>query len=166
LRTCPSCLHQENDPAKFCSLCGAKISDTADLIPTDQTHKDRSFSGQILFPAPPSDTLTESLSLHLVDTGEIIPAAEKKEFVIGRNSEGQTNVPDIDLTPYDAYTAGVSRTHVYIKIDQSEITVRDLGSANGTRLNGHRIAAHTENKIKHGDILTLGTLKVQVFIQE
>jgi pSer/pThr/pTyr-binding forkhead associated (FHA) protein len=110
--------------------------------------------------------LTESLSLHLVDTGEIIPTAEKKEFVIGRNSEGQTNIPDIDLTPYDAYTAGVSRTHVYIKMDQSGFTVRDLGSANGTRLNGHRIAAHTENKIKHGDILTLGTLKVQVFIQE
>ncbi len=153
MRTCPSCLHQENARANFCSLCGTKISDTADLIPTDQTHKDRSLGGQILFPAPLSDTLTESLSLHLVDTGEIIPAAEKKEFVIGRNSEGQTNIPDIDLSPYDAYTAGVSRIHVNIKMDQSEITVKDLGSANGTRLNGRKIAAHTENKIKHGDIL-------------
>ena len=34
---------------------------------------------------------------------------------------------------------GVSRRHAEITVDQTEITVRDLGSHNGTRINGARV---------------------------
>ncbi|MBE9524371.1 MAG: FHA domain-containing protein [Chloroflexi bacterium] len=104
--------------------------------------------------------------LHLVDTGDIIHVGNKKEFTIGRTGDGQKIIPEIDLTDYDAYSAGVSRLHVNLSIGSSKVTAQDLDSANGTRLNGIRLTPQTKHKIKHGDILTLGTLKVQIIFQE
>jgi pSer/pThr/pTyr-binding forkhead associated (FHA) protein len=45
------------------------------------------------------------------------------------------------------------------------ITVTDLGSVNGTRINGRKITAHIPHPIKNGDILTLGKFKIQVLIR-
>lgn len=95
----------------------------------------------------------------------MIELTERKEFTLGRVSQGQPIVPDIDLSPYQAYEAGVSRMHATIKIDQDQISVADLGSANGTRVNGKTIPSQTPRSLKHGDILTLGKLKIQVLFR-
>jgi pSer/pThr/pTyr-binding forkhead associated (FHA) protein len=41
----------------------------------------------------------------------------------------------------------------------------DLGSANGTYINGKRLAANVEQVLNHGDIVALGKLKMQVLIK-
>ncbi|MCS7010786.1 MAG: hypothetical protein NZL98_05420, partial [Anaerolineales bacterium] len=61
---------------------------------------------------------TSWLSLHIIESGQIIPLAEQTEFTLGRVAEGQPIVPDIDLSPYNAYANGVSRLHCAIKLIQ------------------------------------------------
>ncbi|WP_245718204.1 FHA domain-containing protein [Nocardia miyunensis] len=57
------------------------------------------------------------------------------DFLIGKRSVSQGVLPDIDLgiAPADI---GVSRSHARIHIDRDVLTVTDLGSTNGTSLNG------------------------------
>lgn len=57
------------------------------------------------------------------------------DFLIGKRSVSQGVLPDIDLgiAPVDI---GVSRSHARIHIDRDVLTVTDLGSTNGTSLNG------------------------------
>jgi pSer/pThr/pTyr-binding forkhead associated (FHA) protein len=104
------------------------------------------------------------ISLKIMDGGSIIPLEGGLEFTLGRVSGNQPILPDIDLTPYKAYENGVSRLHATIKIDKEAVIVTDLGSANGTRVNGKKVAPHTQQSIQNEDILTLGKFKIQVLI--
>src|SRR5438045_3788756 len=53
----------------------------------------------------------------------------------------------------------VSRRHCLIKIDGSSVTLRDLGSANGTKLNGDPVPLQTDVTIPTGSTLVVGPLK-------
>lgn len=167
---CPNCQHQEYTGALFCSKCGAQfvqpqgagsttaiytsIPDTAIQIETPS------------FPTPPSDIKDTWVALSIFDTDEVIFLHSSEEFSMGRATAGQPIVPDIDLAPYNAYETGVSRLHASINITNRPITVQDLGSVNGTRVNGKKLAPHSTTSLSHGDILTLGKLKIQVLIKE
>ena len=100
-----------------------------------------------------------------MDSGKIMPLASRNEFTLGRLSEGQPIMPDIDLTAYQAYASGVSRLHAVVKRDESNVVVMDLGSSNGTYLNGRRLTPHTEERLSHGDIVALGKLKIQILLR-
>ena len=116
-------------------------------------------------PEPPSTPINSWISLHLMDSGKILPLASRNEFTLGRLSEGQPIMPDIDLTPYQAYASGVSRLHVVVKRDANRIIIMDLGSSNGTYLNGRRLTPHVEEALNHGDVIALGKLKIQVLLR-
>jgi pSer/pThr/pTyr-binding forkhead associated (FHA) protein len=105
-------------------------------------------------------------NLHLMDTGQVLPLSSRNEFTMGRISEGQPIMPDIDLSPYQAYAAGVSRLHAVIKRSGSSVVFMDLGSANGTFLNGSRLAPNEEQSLHHGDIISLGKMRIQVLINK
>jgi pSer/pThr/pTyr-binding forkhead associated (FHA) protein len=47
-----------------------------------------------------------------------------------------------------------------------DVVVTDLGSSNGTRVNGQKIVPHVDYPINHGDIIALGKLKIQVIIAQ
>jgi hypothetical protein len=51
---------------------------------------------------------------------------------IGRFHEGSDVVPDVDLRPFDAEKLGVSRQHVFIKLEGDNLVVIDNKSSNGT----------------------------------
>lgn len=104
------------------------------------------------------------ISLHLIESGQVLPLADRTEFTLGRSAEGQPIVPDVDLTSYNAYANGVSRLHAAIKLVNNRIVVVDLGSSNGTYLNGVRLSPYIETPVSHGDLIYLGKLKIQVLI--
>jgi pSer/pThr/pTyr-binding forkhead associated (FHA) protein len=105
-----------------------------------------------------------NISLKVIDSGHIIPLSGQQEYTLGRVSGEQPILPDIDLSPFKGYEAGVSRLHATIRVDQEAIWVTDLGSVNGTLVNGAEIGAQIAIPLDHGDILTLGNLKLQFFI--
>ncbi len=168
---CQNCRNKEMEGALFCSECGAQlvvgdhsvtrtISETSTEIPAiSSTPMDEQGVHTKL------DASLPVISLLVVGFEKVIPLSGKSEFTLGRISEGQPVLPDVDLTQYDAYSQGVSRLHVSIKLDPLKVMVVDLGSANGTRVNGQKIMPHIDYPLSHGDILALGKLKIQIYIQ-
>jgi pSer/pThr/pTyr-binding forkhead associated (FHA) protein len=118
-----------------------------------------------ILPKPRTVMLKNWVTLHLLDTGQVLPLAEGSEFTIGRISEGQPIMPDIDLSPYQAYANGVSRLHAVIKRETSHIFLMDLDSANGTYINGKRLNPNVEHTLKNGDVVALGKLKIQILLK-
>jgi hypothetical protein len=154
--------------AVFCAECGAQLIDkdtlTTQNITTQQFERvsERIPKNDSYQPFDGGDAWA---SLHLLDTGQVLPLSMRNEFTMGRVSEGQPIMPDIDLSPYQAYAAGVSRLHAVIKRDSNRIIFIDLGSANGTYINGKRLTPNIEQALNHGDIIALGKLKLQILVK-
>lgn len=168
---CPNCQHQEVAGALFCSECGAQLVSTQ-RVSTQAIRRHPSdilTSSQENNPPPnenaPAGTADAIVSLYLIDSGQILHLAGRNEFTLGRVAEGQPILPDVDLSPYEAYTQGVSRLHSCLKILNQRVVITDLGSSNGTRVNGQKIMPHIDYPLNHGDVVALGKLKVQVLIR-
>ncbi|MGE5251743.1 MAG: FHA domain-containing protein [Bacteroidota bacterium] len=167
---CDKCGHKNMEGSLYCSECGTRL-----LLPTSDLdlHGNQVELGEMAPVNKPSEITrrpgTSRLdtwgTLHLLDTGQMLPLSDRNEFTLGRTSEGQPIMPDIDLSPYHAYASGVSRLHAVIKRSSAGITVMDLGSSNGTYLNGKRLTPNTENVLHHGDVVAFGKLKMQVLLK-
>jgi len=79
-------------------------------------------------------------------------AIKKNEFLIGRSQECHLC----------AGSSAISRKHCAILRNDNRVTVKDLGSRNGTLVNGTRIDEETE--LASGDELIVGPLKFLVTI--
>lgn len=73
--------------------------------------------------------------------------------LIGRRSEVRAIFPEIDLSHDDA----VSHRHALLQLYASgALLLRDIGSSNGTRLNGKAIGPMIDQSLKDGDEIVLG----------
>jgi hypothetical protein len=163
---CPNCQHKEMSGAVYCSKCGAQLVDSTIATHKIHTAETRSVTTEKHTDRiqPPASTLQSWISLHVIESGQILPLADRTEFTLGRSAEGQPIVPDVDLTPHNAYANGVSRLHAALKLVKNQIVIVDLGSSNGTYLNGTRLSPYVEVPVAHGDVVYLGKLRLQVLI--
>ncbi len=168
---CSNCQHKNPPGSIFCAECGVQLLTgemTTQAITTGKVLElvgdDAQMAAKTVQPAPP---ITDSSwgSLHLLESGQILPLNERDEYTLGRISEGQPVMPDMDLSPFQAYANGVSRLHALLKHDGKRVVIMDLGSANGTYVNGKRLASNSERLINHGDVVALGKLKFQVLVR-
>lgn len=171
---CPNCHHQELTGALFCGECGARLVVTE--APTTH-HIERNQTGLLMnqgqgrVSSPPTPVVTTgaidaAVSLHLIESGMILHLAGQSEFTMGRVAEGQPILPDVDLSPYEAYAQGVSRLHAALKLNNQRVFITDLGSSNGTRVNGQKIMPNVDYPLNHGDVIALGKFKIQVLIRK
>ena len=165
---CPSCHNQEYVGALFCSKCGAQL-----------TYHSKSPTETVQYPEPgesaeaPNETRSISsapgsmarVAVKIIETGQVIPLDGSEEFTIGRVSGTQPILPDIDLTPFKAYQGGVSRLHAILRTAGGQVTISDLGSANGTLVNGAKIPAYELVTLSNGDILALGKFQLEIIIR-
>jgi len=90
-----------------------------------------------------------------------LPAAQ--HLIIGRHdSQSDAPPPDIDLTPFGAAELGVSRQHIELAWKNDLIFIVDVGSTNGTLLNGQRLMAGIERILRDNDELIIGHMPVRV----
>jgi pSer/pThr/pTyr-binding forkhead associated (FHA) protein len=61
---------------------------------------------------------------------------------------------------------GVSRRHARILKQGGMVVVEDMGSINGTFINGKRLDPYLPEVLNDGDILQLGKLKIEVKIRK
>lgn len=77
-------------------------------------------------------------------------------ITIGRADHETKSYPDLDLGPYFAAQLGVSRYHCEIKLISGRFHIKDMGSTNGTRINGNKIQPFILVPFSKGDEIRLG----------
>jgi hypothetical protein len=90
--------------------------------------------------------------------GQEILVSGQSELFVGRASK--KSVPDIDLSPFGGSQAGVSRRHSRLVCRQGQWFVEDLGSTNGTFINGEKIAPRQLIAVKHQDLIRCGQIEL------
>jgi pSer/pThr/pTyr-binding forkhead associated (FHA) protein len=85
-----------------------------------------------------------------------IALAEHGEIVLGRFDPLGSENPDVDLTYDDRTVRGISRRHARIIAHDDLHEIEDLGSTNGTMVNGKRLEVGLRVPLRLGDRVTLG----------
>lgn len=168
---CPGCkaLHPLN--TVFCDECGeCLIGDggerepvAASLSRSAISRRVRSNDGTI----PGQHTISgdESvITLAIGETGDTVCVPLDVVTVLGRLDEEKSNYPDVDLSVHGGLEAGVSRRHARIYCELGEVVIEDLGSANGSVLNGEQLLPYATYALGDGDELWLGRMKIAVAI--
>ncbi len=89
--------------------------------------------------------------------------------VIGRNDPPNIKV-DIDLTDCDSTPLTVSRRHAEISWVEGNLQIIDLGSSNGTFVDGQKLSPVTSNEVpspvtlQPGSKVKLGNLEFEVIV--
>ncbi|MBI5667054.1 MAG: FHA domain-containing protein [Chloroflexi bacterium] len=97
-----------------------------------------------------------------VDQPFVFDANAVEELLLGRFDPDTNTSPDIDLQEYGGADKGVSRKHALIVRREGSLNIMDLGSYNGTYLNGQRLVAHQPRILRDGDDLRLGHLVLHI----
>jgi pSer/pThr/pTyr-binding forkhead associated (FHA) protein len=82
-------------------------------------------------------------------------------LVIGRQGldTNTSEKVDLDLTHYGAIDAGVSRVHAVLYRTRYTISLADLGSTNGTYINGVKQVPHQPRLLREGDEVRFANLR-------
>jgi len=102
--------------------------------------------------APPQQQQRQARAVFVVDSTN-----QRFELRYGSNVIGRGSDSDLQLLDQ-----GVSRRHVDVQYDGQRATIYDLGSTNGTTVNGHEIGSHM---LRHGDVVRVGHTRM-VFNQD
>ncbi|GAB4554392.1 MAG: hypothetical protein OHK0023_24460 [Anaerolineae bacterium] len=110
-----------------------------------------------------SETQLDGWRVTLVIQGDIgkslhIDVAERA--MIGRPDASEDHAPDVDLAPFGARDRGVSRRHAEIVVLNHQLHLCDLGSTNGTWLNGQLLYPRQYYKLQDGDLIQCGSLQM------
>lgn len=152
------------DGTLFCSECGSRLwgetstSDTSQLSKGDLPQTDQ--IGSLVIPvfAPPS-----GFNVRINGSAEAIRLAGKPEYLLGRSDPKHDVVPDLDLGPFGGQQLGVSRKHAYLIQTEFGLSIRDLGSTNGTLVNGRVLTANQDWPLRDGDEVRLGKLAFNIY---
>ncbi len=173
---CPVCRIKYVANTLFCSECGLYLLKKDEEIVTDPLETaDVEWQGKPEihphdeFNPPATGPLTVRLHIR-ADKSTLVSGGEARELEVGlgkpvrlgRLDPGQDIYPDIDLTDDLAQEHGVSRVHACIFRRSQDVAVEDMGSTNGTLLNGNRLAPYLPERLKDGDQLQLGKLLIEV----
>ncbi len=152
----------------YCTECGAYLLDPEELETEPMEIARINWLGK-LHVAQAGDVelpRTGPLSIRLIigkdDRQREVEVMLIKPVRLGRSDPSQNIFPEVDLTDDLAMESGVSREHAAIFGRGSAIMVEDLGSTNGTLLNGERLDPYMPEPLQHGDQLQLGQLLIEV----
>ncbi|WP_119072275.1 FHA domain-containing protein [Aggregatilinea lenta] len=172
MQSCPNCGHQNRPGVVFCETCGTNLSgvslSTKSLESARASVAPSSVESSVLLSVKIQGAETfaaeDTLRLEIEGSSDPVLLNPKAETVFGRRDPATGSMPDIDLTPFAGYRMGVSRRHAAIRHgDEQTLDLWDLGSSNGTFLNGQRLSAHRPYRMRDGDEIRLGQMVVRVF---
>lgn len=166
MERCPFC-EKENPPGLlFCEHCGRQIHNMS------QSPQYRTQELRLPTIAPAADPVlpgtgylhqSSFVTLDLMDSNRKIYLKTEGHISLGR-ADNETNwQPTIDLSPYGGAAKGVSRAHADLYFESDQVFLLELGSANGTRINGTLVQTGQAQLVHNGDILELGQLRVRVY---
>lgn len=87
----------------------------------------------------------------------------RSPMLLGRASEAEGYRPDFDMTFYDEGDY-VSRRHARITRGRGGYFVTDLGSSNGTTVNGQKLIPRRAYRLRNGDRVKVGLVVIQFWL--
>ena len=173
---CPVCGHSNRPGSLMCENCGSLLNlkaesrrATRDL--RDSTHSLTEEERQVVDEEPENHVrgaeyqLGFHVVLQLSDADKSVRVAAdvlKDPVIIGRRDPMTEQVPEVNLDDFAGYRMGVSRKHAMLEVKDGGLTVTDLGSSNGTYLNGNRLAARQPEVVLDNDMLRVGQVLLTV----
>ncbi len=83
------------------------------------------------------------------------------EGTLGRRDPASGAFPEVDLGPFGAAEAGVSREHAKItRVGGDRFYIVDLNSTNSTSVNGETLEPFKPRLLEDGDEITMGLLRL------
>jgi CheY-like chemotaxis protein len=163
-KSCPACGRQWPLARAVCANCGATL--TPSVSPTERMLAQQA-PARVKQERMGSVFLKQEQPIFLVMGEVTVSLPPASTIVVGRLAE----VPEegqaaLDLTPFGAVEHGVSRRHLQITRRQECLYVADLGSMNGTWLNGRPLSPRRDCLLRHGDQLRLGSLETTIEFQQ
>ena len=170
---CPDCgTMREHGAAMFCEVCGYNfVTGAHGEVPVADPAERAPEATATPAPEPPpaspaalQQQWTVTVSIDPVLRGPESPeppsgfapfdiALTQPVNLIGRRNESRGIFPEIALDHDEA----VSRRHALLQVDPEHgLLLRDIGAANGTRLNGKELPPMTDHPVSGGDEITLG----------
>jgi hypothetical protein len=189
-QTCPTCGFQNRLGVLLCEKCGTNLktgrfeaagtrefdrprSDERETVVTEHPARSAGPVGGITAAmidavmTAGSQVFSTRMLLRLEIEGSSTPVVfqPKAETSLGRRDPATGTMPDVDLTAYAGYRMGVSRKHAIIRHRGEQLEIYDLGSSNGTHLNGQRLVPHQAYVVRDGDTILLGKMSIRALFQ-
>jgi len=169
MQICSNCQSKQFEGTIFCSECGASLlpnrrQETTMSLGQQPPTADLDDPATIFNAAPESQSGGPSVTLVIMNSGRRITLDLGEDLLIGRKDNARGIFPDVDLGLDGGYDAGVSRRHAILSHQGGAYRIEDLGSANGTFVNGQQLAPQTAAALANGDELKCGTLLMRVEI--
>lgn len=167
---CPKCGYDNAHGALFCAECFAILGETVQVPGTVALDKremvgitKRAFGSQRA--AHEGKLGSHAIALYINNSPEPMIALLTTQAIIGRAVPGDAQ-PRIDLNPYGALDKGVSRQHAIFKRTDKGLMFEDMGSSNGSWLNGAPLKPYTPAVLHSGDRLRLSQIEIEVYMTE
>ena len=102
--------------------------------------------------------------IHMIVNGVTgyIDMQGKQYFTIGRQDETTMTGVDLDLSDFGEDALSVSRNHARISIVNKRLYITDLGSTNGTFVNGRKIRPDRPVLIHQDQVITVGKINITI----
>lgn len=166
MNICPYCAHKNRIGFLFCEECGQSLVNNAPAtLPTKQLETGSNELAAKATWGTARFGQESSIIMHVRDASEPVIIRPSKKTILGRSDSSSTQKPDVDLTPFGALEKGVSRIHAVIARSDDTLTLVDMGSANGTHLNGQRLAPDQPRVLRDGDEIRLGKLVAHIYFK-
>ncbi len=164
--TCPSCSFAQNpSTALVCTKCGQPLTDarasllrrpTGLLSPELLTREQRTRTQHV------GKMKRYDVAIYVTDMEEPLIVPLMHDLLLGRYG-GTEQQPPIDLAAFEGLEHGVSRKHAMLRRFGPDVAIMDLGSTNGTWLNGVKVQPHQPVILRSGDRLLLARLPLQIY---
>jgi hypothetical protein len=163
-QVCPTCRNTNELEAVVCMYCGTALGDPF-LDPgarTKATELPTIASENISGWTVNEKAVPEGgIAVYVEGAFDPVYTNASEEFVIGRKV-GDTATGLLDLAPLGGYHLGLSRRHASLRRTEDGYEICDLGSVNGTWLNGERLIPHKAYPLPSGSHLRLGSMRLYV----